>query len=87
MKTKKQCLELAFAHDLTIDLSQGRNLLVMVNLPEGYQFGEVDDQTGYSLWFDTAVTKKPEIWQEVYKDIESLVSMKPWHKVQIEVNA
>ena len=87
MKTKKQCLDFAFKHDLEIDLVEGRELLVMVNLPEGYQFGELDDQTGLSMSFDRYITKMPEVWQAIYEDIQTLVSMKPWHKREIKVDA
>jgi hypothetical protein len=79
-KTKAQCYELAAQHGITIQHFPQDSILI--NLPDGFQFDEVDDQQGFTcdIGFGSGATNK-QVWNLVHKDIEALVSMKPWFPI------
>ena len=78
--SKTLCRELAIKHGRDIVLPPGGSidgdLMIQINLPEGYLTD--DNTTGRSLFFNPADYKMGTIWEAVYKDMQELISQKPW---------
>ena len=82
MTTKRKCETLAAEHGIQLMVKDFKHAKMSnVDLPDGYQFSVDDDQRGLTLHFD-GLTKMPEVWHEVFKDINTLIEGKAdWHKV------
>lgn len=80
MTTKAKCYELAKEHNLEIKVDL-RRWYHEVNLPEGYQLSDYDDRTGLCMTLHSFSTRE-QLWTSLMKDIEDIISYKPWLKTQ-----
>jgi hypothetical protein len=79
MSTKKRCFDLAEKHEIEIYIHKNFWFEYSLSCPKGYQIEDFDGaRTGLSA---SGMDSMKEVWREVYSDLKTMVSMKPWHKV------
>jgi len=79
MTTKKKCLKLASQNQITIEVyGETGGYSYSVDLPFNYRMEDFDGaRKGLCAEdFDTAKI----LWEEMYKDIKTLINYKPWFK-------
>ena len=81
MTTRRKCQELAEQHGLTIEYSfQGWSKSCHINLPKGWVI-EDDGGERKGITFEDYPVSAADFWAWVYKDLTTLISQKPWHKL------
>lgn len=81
MTTKAKCYKLAKQNGLTIEHSfQGWSKSCHINLPTGWV---IDDDGGErkGITFEDYPVSAADFWGWVYKDLTTLIALRPWHKL------
>ena len=79
MTTKAKCFKLAEEHGIEIYIHKNWDWEFMLSTPEGYQLEEFEGASqGFSM---CDIPTKAELWKEIYSDLNSMLSYKPWFKV------
>jgi hypothetical protein len=84
MSTRSKCYALALEHDITIDVSENFGYEYSLSIPQGLQLEDYEgSRTGLS---SCDIPNKAELWRELYADLMTIISYKPWKKVEINMN-
>jgi hypothetical protein len=80
MSTRSKCYALAQEHDITINVSENFGFEYSLSIPKGLQLEDYEGaRTGLSK---CDIPNKAELWRELYADLITIISYKPWKKVE-----